>query len=149
MLNQNRRTNDQNYAQSAMTPMVDVTFLLLIFFVVTASFQLQRAVAVPSSVNEAPSRKVIEQDDQSNSIELQIDELGCFLLLANSWQAEPLGKQALVAKLKEALAESTENTTLVVKVHQSAKLQAMVDGLDSATIAGFEAIRVVQVEDVI
>ena len=38
-----------------MTPMVDVTFLLLIFFMVTASFALQKAVELPPQQSEAPS----------------------------------------------------------------------------------------------
>ncbi len=33
--------------EADMTPMVDVTFLLLIFFMVTAAFTMQSAIVVP------------------------------------------------------------------------------------------------------
>src|SRR5512146_2340419 len=42
-----------------MTPMVDVTFLLLIFFMVTAAFALQRSIQIPTpapSASAAASR---------------------------------------------------------------------------------------------
>ena len=35
-----------------MTPMVDVTFLLLIFFMVTAAFSLQKSINVPTPEKE-------------------------------------------------------------------------------------------------
>ena len=42
-----------------MTPMVDVTFLLLIFFMVTAAFSLQKSIEMPRQQTDAPSTSVV------------------------------------------------------------------------------------------
>ena len=51
-----------------MTPMVDVTFLLLIFFMVTAAFSLQKSIEVPppdqqESAQQARTIEELEEDD--------------------------------------------------------------------------------------
>ena len=38
-----------------MTPMVDVTFLLLIFFMVTAAFSVQKVIEVPAPQEQEAS----------------------------------------------------------------------------------------------
>ncbi|NNE01147.1 MAG: biopolymer transporter ExbD [Pirellulaceae bacterium] len=129
-----------------MTPMVDVTFLLLIFFVVTASFQLQKSIMMPRQQTDAPSTSSVEEDpEELDQVELQIDEFGAFLVLAADWEAETPGKQNLISKLKEAKGEL--DAKLIIKVQEQAKLQALVDGMDAGTIAGYDEIIVTQVED--
>ena len=51
-----------------MTPMVDVTFLLLIFFMVTAAYSLQKSIPVPApdqteSASQAQTIEDIDEDD--------------------------------------------------------------------------------------
>jgi biopolymer transport protein ExbD len=130
-----------------MTPMVDVTFLLLIFFVVTASFQLQKSIMMPRQQTDAPSTSAVEEDpEELDQVELQIDERGTFLVLASDWEAETPGKQNLITKLKEANPGEV-GAKLIIKVHEQCKLQALVDGMDAGTIAGYEELQVTQVED--
>ncbi|MGB7345375.1 MAG: biopolymer transporter ExbD [Pirellulaceae bacterium] len=130
-----------------MTPMVDVTFLLLIFFVVTASFQLQKSIMMPRQQTDAPSTSAVEEDpEELDQVELQIDERGTFLVLASGWEAETPGKQNLITKLKEANPGEV-GAKLIIKVHEQCKLQALVDGMDAGTIAGYEELQVTQVED--
>ncbi len=58
-----------------MTPMVDVTFLLLIFFMVTASFSIQRSIQQPPSQINEPSNNVIEDpQDETDFVEVIIDQ---------------------------------------------------------------------------
>lgn len=57
-----------------MTPMVDVTFLLLIFFMVTASFSIQRSIEQPPSQVNEPSNQVKEQESESDYVEIIIDQ---------------------------------------------------------------------------
>ncbi len=51
-----------------MTPMVDVTFLLLIFFMITAAFSLQKSIESPRQQSDKPSsnaqQDVPEEVDQ-------------------------------------------------------------------------------------
>ncbi|MCC9599348.1 biopolymer transporter ExbD [Stieleria sp. JC731] len=129
-----------------MTPMVDVTFLLLIFFMVTAAFSLQKSIQMPRQQTDAPSTTVVEQEEEDlTPIELQVDEYGSFLVLAADWQEETPGKQNLVTTLKRA--NTGGPMRLVIKVHEMCKLQFLVDAMDAGTIAGFTETQVTQVEE--
>lgn len=130
-----------------MTPMVDVTFLLLIFFMVTASFSLQKSIQMPRQQSELPSSNTDpEPEDEKDPIELEIDENGGFLVLATEWERETPGKQNLITALKEAVGDNRDGMQLNIKVHENAKLQFLVDGMDAGTIAGFAALQVTEVD---
>ena len=131
-----------------MTPMVDVTFLLLIFFMVTAAFSLQKSIEMPRQQTDAPSTQVTdEEDDELETIEVEVDEFGGFLVIAQDWERETVGKQGLIRTFKEALSASKDAMRLNVKVHEMAKLHSLVDAMDAGTIAGFAELEVVQVEE--
>ena len=58
-----------------MTPMVDVTFLLLIFFMVTAAFSLQRSLEIPPPTPDSESKSVdpiVQNDRESNTVVVRI-----------------------------------------------------------------------------
>ena len=133
-------------ARVEMTSMVDVTFLLLIFFMVTATFTLQRAIAMPNS--ELPSTVTQIQDDTPPpEVTVKIDAFGGFLVLAPSWDREVLGKQSLVSALKQASAEQQDDDrVLMIVVHEDSKLQTLVDAIDAGTIAGYASLQVEQVD---
>ena len=131
-----------------MTPMVDVTFLLLIFFMVTAAFSLQKSIEMPRQQTDAPSTTVIDDIvDELDMVEVQVDEFGSFLVMAPEWERETPGKQNLISALREAIAGNTDGMRLVVKVHELAKLHALVDAMDAGTIAGYSQLEVTQVEE--
>jgi biopolymer transport protein ExbD len=131
-----------------MTPMVDVTFLLLIFFMVTAAFSLQKSIEMPRQQTDAPSTSVVEEESEDlDMVEVQVDEFGSFLVMAAEWERETPGKQNLITALKEALAGNTNAMRLVVKVHELAKLKSLVDAMDAGTIAGYAELEVTQVEE--
>ncbi len=131
-----------------MTPMVDVTFLLLIFFMVTAAFSLQKSIEMPRQQTDAPSSAVIEkEEDELDMVEVQVDEFGGFLVLATDWERETPGKQNLITALKEAIAGAPDGMRLIIKVHELAKLRALVDAMDAGTIAGYKELQVTQVEE--
>ena len=63
-----------------MTPMVDVTFLLLIFVMFTAAFSLQKSIEMPRQQTDAPSTSVVEEESEDlDMVEVQVDEFGTFL----------------------------------------------------------------------
>lgn len=132
-----------------MTPMVDVTFLLLIFFMVTAAFSLQKSIEMPRQQTDAPSTNVEDEETEDlDMVEVEVDEYGAFLVMAPDWERETPGKQNLVTALKEAIAGSTSGgMRLVIKVHEMAKLHALVDAMDAGTIAGYAELEVTQVEE--
>ena len=131
-----------------MTPMVDVTFLLLIFFMVTAAFSLQKSIQMPRQQTEAPSTTVQEDtEDELETVDLEVDEFGSFLVLAPEWERETPGKQNLITALREAAAGRDDAMKLNVKVHESAKMKYLVDAMDAGTIAQYSPIEVTQVEE--
>ncbi len=58
-----------------MTPMVDVTFLLLIFFMITASFSMQKSMetAPPEPDEEGAAQSVTMEDLEEESVVVEID----------------------------------------------------------------------------
>ncbi|MBB3208592.1 biopolymer transport protein ExbD [Rhodopirellula rubra] len=130
-----------------MTPMVDVTFLLLIFFMVTASFSLQKSIQMPRQNSDLPSMSNVEEPtEELDPIELEIEENGSFLVLAPEWEKETPGKHNLINALREALGGNKDGMRLDIKVHENAKLQMLVDAMDAGTIAGFTEIQVAEVD---
>ncbi len=125
-----------------MTPMVDVTFLLLIFFMVTASFSLQKSIAMPTQPSELPGKVAITQDEQP--VEIQIDSYGSFLVLTKAGEIDAAGKKKLVETLKSVV---EDDLPVRIVVHRQAKLRWLVDAMDAATIAGFEEVTVKQVDN--
>ena len=129
-----------------MTPMVDVTFLLLIFFMVTAAFSLQKSIQMPRQQTDAPSVTTeVKEEDELQLVEVQIDEFGSFLVMAPDWEEETPGKQNLITALKRAI-DGSDGMRLIIKVHEMCKLQFLVDAMDAGTIAGFNETQVTQVE---
>ena len=125
-----------------MTSMVDVTFLLLIFFMVTASFQMQKSLAMPAEPSDA-GQSVDEA--LPPDIRLQIDSRGGFFVMTPDHEFETPSKQQLVAILKEAIATSKAER-LMVEVHEAASLQSLVQALDAGAAAGLADVRVSQVD---
>ncbi len=127
-----------------MTSMVDVTFLLLIFFMVTASFQLQRSIEIPTRQSEVSTRPEIL--DEKPLVRLEVDQFGGFLVMTPAWELETPGKQNLVAALRQAREESADDLRLSIDVHDSARLSSLVDAMDSAVTAGLADIQVTQLD---
>ncbi|TWU51008.1 Biopolymer transport protein ExbD/TolR [Rubripirellula tenax] len=144
VLQRNKRPEEE----MDMTPMVDVTFLLLIFFMVTAAFSLQKSIEMPRQQTDAPStNSEPEETEDLDMVEVQVDEYGSFLVMAPEWERETPGKQNLVSTLKEAAGNNNDGMRLVIKVHEMAKLRALVDAMDAGTIAGYAELEVTQVEE--
>lgn len=129
-----------------MTPMVDVTFLLLIFFMVTASFSLQKSLEMPRQQSDAASTNPQEPEEEPDLITVQIDEFGSFLVLATDWERETPGKQNLIGALREAKEGVSGAAKLAIEVHEQAKLKFLVDCMDAGAICGYAELQVTQVD---
>jgi len=138
------RRRFRSSADVGMTSMVDVTFLLLIFFMVTASFTMQRSIPMPRRVSEVPTINPRPVDSVDRVVELSIDSDGLFLVRTQAWERECVGKQRVVQTLKNARQRSVDIDRLVVMVDDQARLQSLVDGLDAGAIAGFEVVELTE-----
>lgn len=87
-----------------ITPMVDVAFLLLIFFMLTASFSIQKAIPTSAQEDDKPSTSAVpkETKDQIESFVIQIDEYNAYTIVTNDLGTlEASSKQELILTLQE------------------------------------------------
>ena len=137
-----------------MTPMVDVTFLLLIFFMVTAAFTMQKSFEIPTPKMDQPSTQTKTIDDfeeDPDYVLVRIDEYNTFYVLASSWdeERECPGEQDLIVNLRAASRgdDGTGAHKLLVMAHGDASHERVVMAMDAGTAIGMEDVKLVTVED--
>ncbi len=140
-----RRRDDATPDDLDMTPMVDVTFLLLIFFMVTAAFSLQKSLEVPTpdqQENAAESRSLeeIEEDDDFVVVRIAADNT-----VFVDGIAAP-SEQELLLKLREARSgvpgtHSTGPSSLLVLAHGDCRHETVVMAIDAGNAVGMESVR--------
>ena len=134
-----------------MTPMVDVTFLLLIFFMVTAAFSLQKALQVPppdqeESAAQARTLDDFEQDDDYVIVEIRSDNS----IFVN--ESEAPSKQELLVKLRDARegasgSDSKGPSSLLVMASPDCRHETVVMALDAGNAVGVEHVRLATAGD--
>jgi len=136
-----------------MTPMVDVTFLLLIFFMVTAAYTLQKSIEVPAPDQEESSTQArtieeIEEDDDYIIIRIGRDNT----VWVNEQEAP--SEQEVLVKLREARegkpgTTTTGPTSLLVLADRDARHETVVMCLDAANdnSVGMENVRLACVDE--
>ncbi len=133
-----------------MTPMIDVTFLLLIFFVVTASFQMQKTMEVPKSKSDTPSAtSPPENPDEIDEVTVMVDSQNTYMVLRSDGEDECAGRQQLFNALREArrAIEADAPMRLIIKAHVDAKHRAVVDALDAGAEMRFTEIKLMEVQE--
>jgi biopolymer transport protein ExbD len=115
-----------------MTPMVDVTFLLLIFFMVTASFTLQKSIAQPPVPDSLPSTEVIEEpEDEEQYVEVIIDQFNTYRLTSkNAEEVEAPSDQEMRVRMRD-MVQSTNARKLKIIVHGDAHHEKVVTAWDA------------------
>jgi biopolymer transport protein ExbD len=137
-------------ADMDMTPMVDVTFLLLIFFMVTASFALQRSIAVPKPENEEPSSQattIEDIEDDPDFITVRVDSLSNYLVIGPDDEYPIVSKQDLLAKLHDLRDADPPPVALMVIAHGDALHEKVVAALDCGTAIGIERVMLQTTEE--
>lgn len=127
----------------SMTPMIDVVFLLLIFFVCTASFQIAEsvlpspldlpgnAVALPPELEEIELERVlIAVNQQGNAAWLTVNE-------------QPCASLADLSQLLVALAKIDSRLTVLLDIAEDVPLGTAIDVYDRCRLAKFERIQFV------
>lgn len=134
-----------------MTPMVDMTFLLLIFFMVTASFALQKSLEVPTpdkqeSATQARTVEEIEMDDDYIIIRIDRDN--------TVWvnDSEAPSPQEVLVKLREAReappgTDTRAPTSLLVLADGEARHETVVMALDAGNAVGMENVRLATLDE--
>lgn len=139
-------------AEMDMTPMVDVTFLLLIFFMVTAAFSMQKSLEIPKPKQDEPSTQVQQQDPEEDPeyVTVYVDEFNTYRVVTVDWDEEAPSEQELLRKLREARnGDSAGNvpTKLLVKAHPDSLHEKVVAALDAGAEVGMEQVQLMTVEE--
>jgi biopolymer transport protein ExbD len=131
-----------------MTPMVDVTFLLLIFFMVTAAFNLQKSLEVPTPIEDAAARQEVTEDIEEGNIIVRIDRD------STVWvdDSEAPSEQDLLVKLREAKhgvpgSDSPPINSMLVQADGDARHEVVIMVLDAGNSVEMEPIRLVTVDE--
>jgi biopolymer transport protein ExbD len=137
-----------------MTPMVDVTFLLLIFFMITASFSSEKVFEKPPPMSETPSTKPPDNPPEVyDSVRVQIDEFNAYtIIFPTGEEREASSKQDLLmalgdAKNEVATGKDDEILKLIVEAHEECIHASIVAALDSGREKGFTSFTVSVVEE--
>lgn len=132
-----------------MTPMVDVTFLLLIFFMVTAAFSLQKSLEFPASDPAQPSTQATSLDEIENDpqyVIVRIDQYNTYRVAAAAWQheQEAASKLDLLDKLRAAQASGPAPLShMLVMASEEATHERVVAALDAGSAVGMEDVRLI------
>ena len=135
-----------------MTPMIDVTFLLLIFFMVTAAFALQKVLSVPPVADQEEASTQVVEDIEKDSIVVQIDADNVFWVSGPKW-TEPqkaVSTPDMRGKVREAktgTAGSEGPSKMLVQAHGDAVHEKLIDALDAGAAVEIGEIRVMVYED--
>jgi biopolymer transport protein ExbD len=142
-------------AEMDMTPMVDVTFLLLIFFMVTASFAMQKSLNIPKPQTDEPSTQVESvQDFQDNPeyVVVRVDSLNTYHISASAWpdEIEAPSEQELLVKLRQARqgdAQGNVPSKMLVIANGEALHERVVTAVDAGNEVGMEEVQLLTVEE--
>ncbi|MAV34099.1 MAG: biopolymer transporter ExbD [Planctomycetaceae bacterium] len=127
----------------SMTPMIDVVFLLLVFFVWTASFQVVENM-LPSHLLAVSGNQPLDSTEPSP--EVDFDEIIIRLI----WEGDTLRWQinnVRVADLQavrtrlDQIAAIRQAATVILHPDQEVPVGDVIDVYDQARLAGFEQVQ--------
>lgn len=112
-----------------MTPLIDVVFLLLIFFMVSTTFERQSELKIelPQASGEVTQSDKVE-------IEIFIDSMG--KLAINGKQLVNSNIESLLSALREA-AGADKDPRIIINADKNATHQSVMTAMDAARQTGF------------
>lgn len=116
-------------AEIDLTPMLDVVFILLIFFIVTSTFAREQAIGLEPPPPPSPNT---EQQQSVPAILILIDESN---LITVNGRVTDIG--SVRANIERVIAE-TPNSSLIIQAHPRTRSGVVVKIRDEAYNAGFK-----------
>ena len=114
-----------------LTPLIDVVFLLLIFFAVSTSFATNQGIRV-----DLPRSQAQESVDERTSVRVSVDEQGRIFL-----DERPVDMDTLRATFREA-ARNSEGPTVVIRADKRVPHGLVVRIMDLAQTEGLRRLSV-------
>lgn len=128
----NLRAQDNMEPELNLTPLIDVVFLLLIFFMVSTTFN--RESDIPLELPEATG-EVKQQDERV--VEISIDAKGVFYV--NREELVNTQIKTLIAAIRRAAGDDKE-PMLIIAADAETRHQAVVTAIDAAQQLGFRKL---------
>ena len=132
-----------------MTPMIDVVFQLLLFFMLISTFQVQKAIGFPDPGDPKQAKNIptLGQLGRDRVI-ISINAKNKFELLhydasGTAARPEPIKREDLVSRL-EQVARQERKTSVIIRADDKAKHESVVAVIDAANQANMEDIRIAQ-----
>ena len=122
-----------------LTSLIDVVFLLLIFFMVSATFERQALLRVV-----LPEASTAEQQTVPESIDLVITESGDYFL--GEQMLADTRKPTLELALRQAF-EASPDAALIIRADAAARHDLVVRALDAAAAQGVSRLNIATVEE--
>lgn len=115
--------------QINVTPLIDVVFLLLIFFMVSTSFKTETKVSI-----ELPEANGEAMESSSKTIKVTVSKSGEIFVNGNGLVNRKL--ETIKAAIKQS---STDNQTpVIISADAAAPYQSVITVMDAAGQAGFK-----------
>ncbi len=123
-----------------LAPLIDVVFILLLFFVVTTSFtrETQLRVELPEAVSGEPP-----QDSELRQLEISVAADGSY---AVNGQALAQGDLEHLQAALQRESEGDNSLPLTISADGKASHQAVITAMDAAGQLGFGHLRITTVE---
>lgn len=133
------QTEQDEEPEINLTSLIDVVFLLLIFFMVSATFERQALLRV-----ELPEATTSERESLPDRIELVITETGDYFVADNLLADQR--RDTLRLALSQAFAERPE-ALLVIRADALAQHGLVVRAMDAASAEGITKLTIATVEE--
>jgi len=113
----------------SLTPLIDVVFLLLIFFMVSTSFNRESEISV-----DLPEANATPTETDKKPIELTINEQGVYFV--NQRRVVNTQRITLVKALRMATSDEIDAPSLVISADAKTPHQAVITAMDVARQLG-------------
>lgn len=125
-----KHTHADEEAQVDMTPMLDIVFIMLIFFIVTTSFVKEKGLDVNRPKDNS------ESNSPSKSLSIAIDENGVIKM-----GGREVDIRRVVANVQTFLAENPTDTA-AIQAHEEAEHGVVVEVMNQTKEAGIDKISI-------
>jgi len=129
-LRRRRRTDEQDSAQIDMTSMMDVVFIMLIFFIVTTSFVKEAGIEV-----NRPTAASAERQERGN-IMIAVSESGTVWI-----DGRQVDLRAVRANVERLRAENPEGA-VIIQADEASRTGILVQVMDQVRLAGVHNVAV-------
>ena len=128
----NLQPGEQDEPEVNLTPLIDVVFLLLIFFMVSTTFEQQSRIQI-----ELPEATATPTETENESLEIVIDAQGRYFIAERQVVNSELN--TLKAAISKAV-DGRESLTVIIRADASTPHQAVITALDATSQLGLTQI---------